>query len=598
MMAMLESFGLSHKTTQNRLRYGVPSSPPVDQALVELMGRMIDMLPDDTLTTSLVDIYFSRMDCLTHVLHQEAYMNELGRMMSTTPPGRPAAVRPGWLAIHLSILCLAFHMLEAGEADRFGVSQDELQLRAHAYYNASHDLLFGADFLTNHSLEYLQCIILQGVYLFNTEDGPDRHYAIVGSALKIAYNLGLNRLGPETVPNLQWPRVWQDPIQRDLGRRVWWSLIWYDWQLSTVYCSTYSASPAFNFAALPGNHDELPITDSVGALPVAALPIQEYTSASCFIFRRHYDTIQRENVDHRREHEFDETEYVRRASRRLDALRSVLPPHFQSLSGAQDAAARLDRPVVVYEYFILRSIHLARVLRVHKHHLLLSYSDRTLFESGQKGAAAAKETLLDFHSAWTECPPLLNYCKCRGLTETDVQGLFLYNGYFAAAIMFFHLCYGLADHQQQACRNLLQQTVYIFRQITISTTARNAVHIIEGLLAAEKDMRGSSPSQTEAIHDATDRTRSNPMARRALERILGIGRHAEASDNPATVENVVASDPIIDVDFASLLSGGGWASGDIDPSIFPPGGSDLDALLGLFGLDPADPAPYHASPFP
>lgn len=123
-------------------------------------------------------------------------------------------------------------------------------------------------------------------------------------------------------------------------------------------------------------------------------------------------------------------------------------------------------------------------------------------------------------------------------------------------------------------------------------------------------MRGSSPSQTEAIHDATDQTRSNPMARRALERILvgswsmavanvqGIGRHADAPDSPTKVETVAASDPVIDVDFASLLSGGGWASGDIDPSIFPPGGSDLDALLGLFGLDPADPAPCHSSPLP
>lgn len=94
---------------------------------------------------------FSRIDCLTHVLHQEAYMSEviynfyrsltflqLRRMMSTTPLNRADAVRPGWLAIHLSILCLTFHMLEYSEADRFGVAQDELQLRAQVYYTASH----------------------------------------------------------------------------------------------------------------------------------------------------------------------------------------------------------------------------------------------------------------------------------------------------------------------------------------------------------------------------------------------------------------------------------------------------------------------------
>lgn len=38
-------------------------------------------------------------------------------------------------------------------------------------------------------------------------------------------NLGLNRLGVEgDAAGRKWPDRWRTPVQREIGRRIWWSL--------------------------------------------------------------------------------------------------------------------------------------------------------------------------------------------------------------------------------------------------------------------------------------------------------------------------------------------------------------------------------------
>ena len=38
-------------------------------------------------------------------------------------------------------------------------------------------------------------------------------------------NLGLNRLGVESdAGGRKWPERWRTPVQREIGRRIWWSL--------------------------------------------------------------------------------------------------------------------------------------------------------------------------------------------------------------------------------------------------------------------------------------------------------------------------------------------------------------------------------------
>ncbi|WOO86330.1 putative transcription factor lepB [Vanrija pseudolonga] len=573
---MLDVFGMGLRTTRERLRRGAPAPPPMSAYLLEHMGRALAILPDEQRSRSLVDIYFAKVDWFTRALHRERYMSEFESLLASP---HPQTVRPSWLCLHLGVICLATHMLDASERDALSIPDSECQDLAQTYFLASKELLFASDFYFNQTVEHLQCIILHGVYLYNTDEGADSHWALLGSAIKIAYNLGLNRLGPENVRDHQWPRPWQDPVQRDIGRRVWWNIVWNDWTLATGYCSTYCVHPSLNFTVLPGNH-----AAPTSAADHGVQPLDVYTPMSCFIFRRHYDTSQRETIDHRRENAFRDMAYVRRTDRRLETLGASLPPHFQSLSKAQQTAERLGSPTVVYEYLLLRIIHNARLVRLHVPYLVAGYTDPNYRYSADRVIGAAKATLQDLHMAWLECPALLNFW------------LVLSNSYFAAVVIFINLCYGPDTSKRQSQRNLLRQTVYVFREATgVSVIARNACRILDALLAAERDIAAAPLT-------APDPGSELQPLRRAVERILGIGQHeavppaaatavpsSSLSSSPAGEGSAPTTEDIWGEWLMPAADDWGGGGGDLS-SLFPPAdNASLERLLHLVGLDASFP---------
>ena len=95
-----------------------------------------------------------------------------------------------------------------------------------------------------------QSLSLMGMYQYNQSENADAQWAMLGSAIKvggnppldisylwevslqIAQNLGMSRLGAETTQH-KWPMAWQDPIRREIARRIW-------WQLAGLVCLSYS----------------------------------------------------------------------------------------------------------------------------------------------------------------------------------------------------------------------------------------------------------------------------------------------------------------------------------------------------------------------
>jgi hypothetical protein len=94
-------------------------------------------------------------------------------------------------------------------------------------------VLWASNFLGSHSLEHLQAIVLMGVYQFNMDNQSDAAWALLGSSIKIAQNLGMHRLGPESnSPTKRWPEAWKSFTKRETGRRVWWNLVSPSYKLS------------------------------------------------------------------------------------------------------------------------------------------------------------------------------------------------------------------------------------------------------------------------------------------------------------------------------------------------------------------------------
>lgn len=66
------------------------------------------------------------------------------------------------------------------------------------------------------------------MYSYNVDDEADVHWSLLGTAIKVAQNLGLSRLGEESASKT-WPPAWKSFRTRETGRRVWWNLVTLDW---------------------------------------------------------------------------------------------------------------------------------------------------------------------------------------------------------------------------------------------------------------------------------------------------------------------------------------------------------------------------------
>jgi len=65
---------------------------------------------------------------------------------------------------------------------------------------------------------------------------------------QMAQNLGMSRLGAEQQaengkPLSTWTGRWESLIQREVGRRIWWNLVFLDWSLAPSYSFSTSYVP-------------------------------------------------------------------------------------------------------------------------------------------------------------------------------------------------------------------------------------------------------------------------------------------------------------------------------------------------------------------
>lgn len=158
--------------------------------------------------------------------HSSFSCRKCGQLLSLPPYEAARQVRPEFLCTHLMVLCLALHLIEPDVQLQLGFSTQEAHDLAKLMFSAAQAVLYASDFLSSHSLDHLQCIVLMGVYQFNVDDQSDASWALLGSAIKVAQNLGLSRLGPETESRKAlWPEAWKSFRRREIGRRVWWNLV-------------------------------------------------------------------------------------------------------------------------------------------------------------------------------------------------------------------------------------------------------------------------------------------------------------------------------------------------------------------------------------
>ncbi|KAJ9092759.1 hypothetical protein QFC19_008614 [Naganishia cerealis] len=116
---------------------------------------------------------------------------------------------------------------------RCELSPEERDGLARTYSELTERLFSKVDWAQNHRIETLQAFIVIGEY-WHCFDLSERHWSLLGTAVKVAQNIGMSRLGPEpegivteSVARARYGSRWAAAADRETARRVWFSLVCY-----------------------------------------------------------------------------------------------------------------------------------------------------------------------------------------------------------------------------------------------------------------------------------------------------------------------------------------------------------------------------------
>ncbi|KAJ7921378.1 fungal-specific transcription factor domain-containing protein [Mycena leptocephala] len=277
----------------NGIHLGVPDGLAllIDSS-TDIMGRLLVPMLPVAQTRILIQFYFDRLDWYSKVLHRPTFITESRSLMINIVSRNDGAIRIGFLAVHYMVLCLALHLIEPVIREQLELSFDAAYELARRMYSAAQACLYFDEFISSHSLEHLQCIILMGLYQQNLDES-DAHWALMGTAIKIAQNLGISRLGSEGEPR-QYSAAWRSVVKREVARRVWWMLIWDDWSNAAAHNGTYAIHPNQNHTGFPANIND---SDLVDGQPFTTQPSHTYTEMTFSLRRLHFVELYRQIVD-------------------------------------------------------------------------------------------------------------------------------------------------------------------------------------------------------------------------------------------------------------------------------------------------------------
>ncbi|KAJ7116836.1 fungal-specific transcription factor domain-containing protein [Mycena crocata] len=543
---MLEDFAMGHRVNQTRatqdleavpyanddrspkleltshgLHFGVPDGHPLALLIdpgTNIMSRLLVSLPPEAQTRALVQFYFNRLDWYSKVLHKPSFLADSQTLMINIASRNVGAVRIGFLAVHYMVLCLALHLIEPVIREQLGLGFTAASDLARRMYSAAQACLYYDEFIGSHSLEHLQCILLMGLYQQNLDES-DAHWALMGTAIKIAQNLGISRLGSEG-EHRQYSAAWRSVVKREVARRVWWLLIWDDWSNAAAHNGTYSIHPSQNHTGFPANVND---SDLVDGRPLTPKPPHTYTEMTFSLCRLRFVELYRQIVDNMQAPAG--YGFVIEIDRKISNTILELPGHFRGPGPA----------VKGFELTLALIMGETRRLRLHRPFLFRGYygSDRSRYVDSRIQCVNSATAILDYLKSDDEQSALLLR-----------WWIVLFYGFAAAVVLFIDLCHQKADDRPdlETRRVQLREALDLFKTAEhVSAVSRNAIALLEGLLTVEPGM----PSKPSRKRGATD---DEPFERVVKRMIIDASRNltvpssrASSHGSSASIDNISPS---------------------------------------------------------
>ncbi|KAK0207864.1 hypothetical protein DFS33DRAFT_1379414 [Desarmillaria ectypa] len=480
---MLEDFAMGHRVNRSRatqdldtMKYNedpyTSASPSGGHPLlllldpgVNVIARLVAMLPNDMRSRALVQFYFERLEWYSKVLHAPTFISELNVLLIQKSSDSLGMVRVSFLGVYFMILCLSLHLIEPYICERVAIDFSTASELSKQMYSAAQACLHYDDFLGAHSLEHLQCILLMGVYQQNLDEA-DTHWALLGSAIKAPQNLGMSRLGSES-DERTYNATWRSLVKRETARRIWWSLIFNDWSHAAAHNGTYAIHPSQNHTGWPANVNDEDLVDD--GQPLRSRPTEEYTEMTFSITRLRFVVLYREIVDEMQAP--TGYSFVGDMDKRLEEMSKGVPGHFIT----DDKSLAVDEGVKRLELTLCLIMGETRRLRLHRPYLFRGYKDRKYVKSREQCIASAQAILDHLKSDDKQSAILLKWW------------IVLFYGFAAAVVLFIDLCHQKAADDGRCLderRAELRQALDLFKTAEhISVVSRNAIALLEGLLS-------------------------------------------------------------------------------------------------------------------
>ncbi|GAC94385.1 C6 transcription factor [Pseudozyma hubeiensis SY62] len=431
---------------------------------VDVAFRFAQFLPHQSAV--LLEFYFAHVDWTTRVLPSESYDEFL--RLSKLQPEQIAAfpVSSAMVCCYFVIVALSLHFADAALLEKVGISKKEASRLADTLCTGSQQLLWSSNFLQSQQLEHLACICLLGVYQHNRKEQAEGQWALLGSAIKVAQNMGLARLDHGSASRKPFGSMTNE-ARRELGRRIWWNLTWLDWSHSVAHFGVYSVHPSQNRTNLPANVDIH--NDSL------TLRSQDvYTHSSAITMRMRYVIIYREIVDLSNEGPKLSRAQIHRFVSKLNEVHDSTPA---CLRYSPDRT--FDKPDQAMEAIMLELMYLNRILRLHRVHQLSGFTDDE-WRFARKACLSSASCIIR----------ILSLQQDSAIHKFWLVSFFLLG---ASMALVMELCCARQDELDAASvRASLSTAVSLLSKAGPgSEAARNSRRILKELLSAENKIRSA-----------------------------------------------------------------------------------------------------------
>ncbi|KAI5453479.1 hypothetical protein NCC49_005954 [Naganishia albida] len=352
----------------------LPADGGID--VLEVLMKLHDLM-DETTAHAVLQYFCEEIEWLFRCLHIPTFKAQYQDFLTWRHLGRLSIEQASYLALYCTCLCVSLHLMDESHLRALNISLMARDRLAKSYSELTEKLFARVDWAQNHRIETLQAFIIIGEY-WHSFNLSERHWALLGTAVKVAQNIGMSRLGPEpggplteAAAKARYGSRWATAADRETGRRVWFSLLELDYTYSPEHNFTYVVQWDRQRSIPPANVDD---EELVGFGPVTSHPLSRHTGMTYFINRLSFIYPVRDFVDSVIANDGVRFEFVEETHKSLMACTARLSP-FYRVRADPEAFARDHRHTtrLIAERHLINCYGHLRVLRLHRIYLAQSY---------------------------------------------------------------------------------------------------------------------------------------------------------------------------------------------------------------------------------